>query len=142
MDYQHILLAADLNDDSLQVAAKARELANKFNARLSITHIVESLPGYASGYSGVVDLEEEMKQEAEVKLKEFALSMNVLEFDLHLEMGPPKIVILDIAKKIDADLIVVGSHERHGLGLLLGSTASTILHAGQCDVLVVHKYKK
>ena len=36
-----------------------------------------------------------------------------------------------------ADLIVIGTHGRHGLGLLLGSTASGVIHGVQCDVLAV-----
>lgn len=142
MDYQHILIATDLGDDNLDVAAKAQALAQKYQAKLSVAHVVESLPGYASGYSGVVDLEEEMKQDAKNKLTQFAAALNVVDADQHLSMGSPKIVILDIAEKINADLIVVGSHGRHGFGLLLGSTASAILHAGHCDVLVVHQNKR
>ena len=39
------------------------------------------------------------------------------------------------------DLIVVGSHGRHGLALLLGSTANDVLHGAPCDVLAVHLKK-
>ncbi|MEZ5528918.1 MAG: universal stress protein [Porticoccaceae bacterium] len=37
----------------------------------------------------------------------------------------------------NVDLIVVGSHGRHGLSLILGSTATGVLHGSQCDVLAV-----
>ena len=36
------------------------------------------------------------------------------------------------------DLIVVGSHSRHGLGLLVGSTTDSVLHSAGCDVLAIH----
>ena len=42
-----------------------------------------------------------------------------------------------VAKEQDVDLIVVGSHGRHGLALLLGSTASAVLHGAPCDVLAI-----
>ncbi len=42
-----------------------------------------------------------------------------------------------MAKEHDCDLIVVGSHGRHGLALLLGSTANDVLHGAPCDVLAV-----
>lgn len=141
MNYQHILLATDLLDKHIDVAERARVMAHNYQAKLSIAHVVESLPGYASGYSGVIDLEEELYEEAKVKLAEFAGSLNIPTQNQHLGSGNPKIVILDIAEEIDADLIVVGGHNRHGLGLLLGSTAATILHAGHRDVLVVHESK-
>jgi universal stress protein A len=45
--------------------------------------------------------------------------------------------ILDQAKEVDADLIIAGSHARHGLERLLGSTAHRILNLADCDVLLV-----
>ena len=36
-----------------------------------------------------------------------------------------------------ADLIVLGSRERHGLGILVNFTEDTVLHAARCDVLAV-----
>ena len=41
------------------------------------------------------------------------------------------------AREQGADLIIVGSHGRHGLALLLGSTANGVLHGASCDVLAV-----
>jgi universal stress protein A len=40
------------------------------------------------------------------------------------------------------DLVVVGSHGRHGLSLLLGSTANGVLHGAGCDVLAVRVGKQ
>jgi universal stress protein A len=42
-----------------------------------------------------------------------------------------------LARELRCDLVVVGSHGRHGLALLLGSTANDVLHGAQCDVLAV-----
>jgi len=49
----------------------------------------------------------------------------------------PETEIHTLANEIGADLIVVGSHGRHGLALLLGSTANGVLHGAPCDVLAV-----
>ena len=138
MDYQHILLAVDLTLDSQASIQKACTLALKFDTVLSIVHVVESLPGYASGYVGTFDIEEEIKNEAKTKLLALGEKLNVPEANQHLSLGSPKIMILDVAEKINADLIVLGSHGRHGLSRLLGSTASAVLHGDNCDVLVVH----
>ncbi len=40
-------------------------------------------------------------------------------------------------EEINADLIVVGSHGRHGFALLMGSTANGVLHGARRDVLAV-----
>jgi universal stress protein A len=42
-----------------------------------------------------------------------------------------------MAKDQDIDLIVVGSHGRHGLALIFGSTSNSVLHGATCDVLAV-----
>jgi universal stress protein A len=42
-----------------------------------------------------------------------------------------------LAKQIGADLIVLGSHGRWGLELLLGTTTDSVLGAADCDVLAV-----
>ena len=55
----------------------------------------------------------------------------------YLEIGYVKKAVIELAKKIHADLIVIGSHGRHGVQLLLGSTANAILHTADCDVLAV-----
>ncbi|MEW8014407.1 MAG: universal stress protein, partial [Candidatus Sedimenticola endophacoides] len=54
-----------------------------------------------------------------------------------VEVGVPKREIVRVAQEHGADLIVLGSHGRHGLQLLLGSTASGVLHLAGCDVLAV-----
>ena len=55
----------------------------------------------------------------------------------HLKFGQPRQEIHGFAIKEKCDLIVVGSHGRHGLALLLGSTANNVLHGAPCDVLAV-----
>jgi len=47
-----------------------------------------------------------------------------------------------VADEQGADLIIVGSHGRHGLALLLGSTANGVLHGAACDVLAVRVGKQ
>ena len=42
-----------------------------------------------------------------------------------------------LPKEEAADLIVLGSRERHGLGILVNFTEDTVLHAAHCDVLAV-----
>ncbi|MBS1214978.1 MAG: universal stress protein [Proteobacteria bacterium] len=55
----------------------------------------------------------------------------------YVEIGSPKGEIIRTAEELNIDLIVVGSHGRHGIGLLLGSTASSVIHHAKCDVLAV-----
>ena len=138
--YQNILLAIDLHpacDDV--VTARAVEIAKQNNAKLTIVHAIEHINAYgvAQAYPAVIDLEEDMVKEAKEQLAKFAEKFNISAENQHVEVGSPKVVILNKAEEIKADLVIVGSHGRHGLALILGSTANAVLHYAGCDVLAV-----
>ena len=54
-----------------------------------------------------------------------------------MESGNVKGEILRVARELQADLIVIGAHERHGLSILVNLTEDTVLHGSPCDVLAV-----
>lgn len=139
--YKHILVAADLivADDN-PVIKKAKEMQEKTGAKLSIIHAIEYPPSYGDAYEvpTVSDWQEELEESAKERLKKLADDIDVNEDQRFLRIGQPKYQILEVADEIKADLIIVGSHARHGLGLLLlGSTANAIIHHAKCDVLAV-----
>lgn len=140
-NYQHILLAADFSEHGDSIAQKARYLANKYQAKLSIIHIVDNLPITDAAYGPVIpfdiDLNEELMNAAKKRLSELGKSLAIPEDRQFLEMGNAKLEIVTTAEEQHVDLIVVGSHGRHGLALLLGSTANGVLHHAKCDVLAV-----
>ncbi|MCZ6869325.1 MAG: universal stress protein, partial [Gammaproteobacteria bacterium] len=55
----------------------------------------------------------------------------------HVCVGNPASEIHRLSEAEGVDLVVMGTHGRHGLGLLLGSTANAVLHGVKCDVLAV-----
>jgi universal stress protein A len=140
-NYKHILLAVDFYENSETVTNKAEDLAKKYQAKLSIVHVVDSLPitdaGYGTDIPFNMDLTAELMAGAKSRLVKLAERLVVPEDRLYLEMGSPKTEIIRIAEEKKVDLIVLGSHGRHGLGLLLGSTANGVLHHTSCDVLAV-----
>ena len=135
--YKHILFATDLTDDTTYVINKVRTMRDFTHARLSLVHVVEPLPGYSYAYLGIEDIEGQLINEAKQSLSKLGAELNVAVTDQHVEVGPTKTKILKIAEDNGVDLIVCGSHGRHGLSLLLGSTANAILHGAKCDVLTV-----
>lgn len=140
-NYQHILLAVDFFEQCDVVINRAKDLADRYQATLSLVHVVDSLPITDAGYGADIpfnlDLTAELMESAKVRLAELATKLAVPEACRWLEMGSPKVEIIRIAEENNVDLIVVGSHGRHGLALLLGSTANAVLHHAQCDVLAV-----
>lgn len=135
--YKHILFATDLTDDTDYVVEKVRKMAAATNAKLSLVHVVEPLPGYSYAYLGIEDIEGQLIDEANKAIEKLAQKLNITKADTFVEVGPTKTKILKIADDVHADLIICGSHGRHGLSLLLGSTANAILHGAKCDVLTV-----
>ena len=140
-DYQHILLAVDYSEHGDYVAVKARSLANKYQAKLSIIHVLDNIPMPDTNYGAVVPLDQDSSYdllEAEkAKLMQLGDQLDVDPANRWLVWGVPKQEIIQIADQEQVDLIVVGSHGRHGLALLLGSTANSVLHYAKCDVLAV-----
>lgn len=138
-EYNHILVGVDLTVESRDVSKRACALSRASGAKLSCVHVIEPL---SLAYGGDIPMDlstiqEQIQDTAKSHLAEFAQTLNIPEEDRHLIFGRPETEIHTLADEIGADLIVVGSHGRHGLALLLGSTANGVLHGAPCDVLAV-----
>jgi len=102
-------------------------------------HVIEPL---SLAYGGdipmdISSVQDQIHEQAKRHLGEFAERHGLPANRSHLIFGRPDSEIHRMADELDADLIVVGSHGRHGLALLLGSTANGVLHGATCDVLAV-----
>lgn len=140
-NYRHILMATDFSSHTDQVANRALQLAQMHQAELTILHVVENPPIMDDGYGPMIpfeiDLTEQMMENARIRLAKLTQSLGLVEERALVEMGSPKVEIIRVAEERKVDLIVVGSHGRHGIGLLLGSTAASVIHHAKCDVLAV-----
>lgn len=137
--YQNILVAIDLSEDSTTVVQRARAIADTNHARLQLIHVIEPL-SFAYGGDIPMDfsgIQEEIHQQATQQMRRFAQSNSIDENHQRIVLGKPEVEIHAAAKELGADLIVVGSHGRHGLALLMGSTANGVMHGATCDVLAV-----
>ena len=143
MTYQHILVAVDLTEECDPVIKRAVAIAGA-TVKLSLVHIVEPM---AMAFGGDVpmdlsQLQQQQFDQAKERLDRLIAKYPALKKDQsHLTYGQPRQEIHHLAKEQNCDLIVVGSHGRHGLALLLGSTANDVLHGAPCDVLAVKLVK-
>ncbi len=139
-NYQHILVAVDFSKEFNSVLAKALELQKLYAARLTLIHVVEYTGAMYTGEIPLpedLDLDQRLAKQAETKLQEMIDEQKLSNAGYQVEIGTPKREIVRVAEEQKADLIVLGSHGRHGLQLLLGSTANGVLHLAGCDVLAV-----
>ncbi len=139
--YQHVLFATDFTDEALQVGARAKDIAQRYGARLSLVHVIEQVvvsPGYDLLPVMPEVPDEVLQTSSQEALRRLAERLEIQDAGQRVITGvSTKEGILEAARELGADLIVIGSHGRHGLALLLGSTANAVLHGAPCDVLAV-----
>ncbi len=138
MIYRNILAVVGVSEDGAQVAARAREFAVAGNAQLTLLHVVEFVPvePLSDSLLPAVQIETELIERSRTRLKDMA---QILGAGVRWEVtsGNVKSEITRHARQGQFDLIVIGSHERHGLSILVNLTEDTVLHAAPCDVLAV-----
>jgi nucleotide-binding universal stress UspA family protein len=133
-----ILHATDFSERSDHAFRVARALARDHGARLVLAHV---LPLPLGGYSDLAPLlpqPPEVEHQARQKLAALRPPGPSAGFEDRLRQGDAADEILRLAEETEADLIVLGTHGRTGLGrLLLGSVAEAVLRRARCPVLVL-----
>ena len=137
--YRRVLLVVDLTDDSLAIGRKAQLLTAALGAEVELLHVVEFVPVEPMGETlmPAVQIEEELLQRAQQRLVALAAELGLAGAACRVESGNVKAEIVRVARERHADLIVLGSRERHGLSILVNLTEDTVLHAAPCDVLAM-----
>jgi universal stress protein A len=137
--YKKLLVLLDLSGDSEQVAITGRDMAAHSNASMVVLHVVEFVPVEPLGESlmPTAQIEDELINRAREQLSELIKRLGLTRATGRVEAGNTKSEILRVAEEEEVDLIVLGSHERHGLAIMVNFTEDTVLHAAHCDVLAV-----
>lgn len=140
LTFDHILLPTDFSSASATALAYAKAFARDYGSKLFVTHAVTPTPPMFIPIEPVpIDLDAEWK-DAQAQLRKF-LDSEPLRDTLHdgiLERGELCNVIEDVIHRHAIDLIILGSHGRHGLKkLVLGSAAELIFRHAACPVLTV-----
>jgi len=140
--FQRILVATDLGELSERAIDLAVELAKKAAARLTLVHVCE-VPSYtyaAMGYDRTVDLLGPLQKAARSKLdaRMATLRQDMPGAEAILRMGVPSEEILAAIVDTKADLVVMATRGRRGVGhALLGSVAEKIVRLSPTPVLTV-----
>ena len=142
--YKHILVGLDLSNEARQVAECGRDLADRYDAKLSLIHVVEPIivdNSYDLMTSLPAELDDSLQERASNFLAKISDHLNLADVQQIVTLGSTRGEIFRVAQEQAMDLIVVGTHGRHGVGLLLGSTANSILHGTPCDVHAVRIHR-
>ncbi len=128
--YNNILCAIDVTSDDESVINKARVIADQNNANLNIVHVIEYsfLP---KGY------QHKLEQQVMPRIQKLGEEYSVDKKNRFVKFGQAYIEICELEKKLNIDLVVLGSHGKHGIKAILGSTANATLQQVGCDVTLV-----
>ena len=142
---RRILLPTDFSGCANYALPYAAAIARATQARIVCLHVVEPVVP-AVGYTGladpmpIADISEQLEDSAEREFprltdcEEF-MGLEVEEVIVH---GDAAAEIVRVAGEQEADLIVISSHGRTGLGrMIFGSTAEAVVRHASCPVLVV-----
>jgi nucleotide-binding universal stress UspA family protein len=139
---QKILVAVDFSEASQRALELATQLCTKFDASLELIHALEVPMPSVSPY-GVVTSDTTFADERRAAREKLSALKQELEgrgFEpkAHLAEPPAPSAIDDMARSIDADLIVMGTRGNTGIKhVLLGSVAERTLRHSHCPVLTV-----
>jgi nucleotide-binding universal stress UspA family protein len=145
LKFERILCPVDFSEFSAKACEYAHSLAEHYQSRLFLEHVVQPLtvayPYYAFPMPSS-DVYLNLDVEAEKHLREFAkgYSRNGLQPELAVQKGLLPEAILAFANRNQVDLIVMGTHGRQGLDrLALGSVTEKVLRKARCPVMAVRK---
>ena len=140
--YKTILTTTDFSPASERAVLQAHSLARQCGAQLHLLHVVEHFPeDMPCDLVAPEDVDPEafVRATFEGRLAELArrMDLEVASLRVVLDSGSAKRKIVSVAGELGADLIVLGSHGRHGRSAWPGSTAGAVGQQAPCDVLTV-----
>jgi nucleotide-binding universal stress UspA family protein len=137
-----IVVATDFSTASRPALAAALDLARLDGARLVVLHVMMPPSPFVGGDlpGSWLELEARARRDAERRLAAAVSQAERAGIATKgtLVRGVPAEVIVRIARREGADLIVIGTHGRSGLGrLFMGSVAARVLGTAKCPVVTV-----
>ena len=138
---RNILVPVDFSESSEKAASAAGALAEKTGATVHLLHAY-LIPVESAGLAQAVSQQyvDQFVGESKAQLKELAAKAcpGATLGPLLVESGDPRDVILAEAKKLNVELIVMGTHGRRGISrAIIGSVAESVVRHAPCSVLVV-----
>lgn len=136
--YSTILHATDLSDHHFEICQQAADIAKRFDAKLYLLHIIQPPASMqiAQGL-GFAEFDAPVKDNAQVVMGVLGEALNIPQDQLLVEVGSITMTILNKAKTLGCGLIIIGNHAPSHLPPFLGSTAYSVVHHAECDVLTL-----
>lgn len=141
--FKRILASTDLSPESFSAVAYAGHIAKSDGARLTVVHVPHSTSLAYTDFVPPIDMmniDTAIEDAARAELEHWVARhlRDIGKVDVVLRAGVTHEAICSVAEEIGANLIVIATHGRKGLGhLVLGSVTERVLRDAPCPVLVV-----
>ena len=142
--HQHILVPVDFSNHATLALEEAADLAHKYQADLTVVYVIPQTifhPDWAADMEDAIDVSD-ITEEAKKVLSAMVAPYRQagLSITEHVLSGGPFIEIVRMAKRIRADLIVMGAHGTAGAKpVLMGSVAEQVMREAPCSVWMVRE---
>lgn len=132
--YNTILIPTDFSDEdsTIQALKKAEKLSH--NGHIRLLHVLDAIPAFSMVELPVHLMEQQLPKAREMLSQ--IVEKSGVKADTEVRKGQSYSNIIEEAKKIKADLILINSHQPGLADYLLGSTAAKVVRHAQCPVLV------
>jgi universal stress protein A len=141
IELNSVMVAVDFSETSKNALAYGKNLARAFGGRLHVLHVADVISTSAAQFypEGPGDPEAKAVELGTRQLRTHLIAEGVIDARAEVRVAPdPAEEIVDYAKEIHADVIVVGTHGRTGVSrLIMGSVAEHVVRTSPCPVLVV-----
>ena len=152
--YTKILVAVDFSPHSINAAKRAAELAQHYGAELTMIHLVEEKSIYDSYYDpidmsimledvtafksqNIASHNEKVRKIGNRRLQELAVKIGLSDVKTEVLGGNASSGIVSYVEAQQSDLVIMGTHGRHGFSRILGSVARSVQASIRCEVLIV-----
>ncbi|MFK7826144.1 MAG: universal stress protein [Oligoflexales bacterium] len=134
-DFKNILVAVELTQEvDERIINKAVGLTKNENESLHLVHVTEEAYTPSRFAKSLHEYEAGIRR----KMSELGTKFNVRKMNQFVKTGNVEKEIFKLLKFIDADLLVLGNHGRHGIeSLFRANHATSLLKDADCDVLAV-----
>jgi nucleotide-binding universal stress UspA family protein len=142
MGIGHILITSDLSPDALRPCVPVAEVAKALGARVTLLHVIQSVPGVSvSGIGEQMPIHEDLQARIILARTQLELQCDPFkELDLTVEVLPGLEVVstvLEYAEAHDVDMVALSKHDRTGFQrLILGSVAEALIRRAPIPVIV------
>jgi len=152
VDIKHILCTIDFSEDTQYIYAYAKRMAEQFGAKMTLLHVVAEelldllifdvgIERSSGAKKRLSLLKEQFQNTRELIIQKLKSEIDEAEsanIDIVVEKGNPVKVILDMSKKRNCDLIVMGFKGKGSLeDALIGNTVRRVLRRSSIPVYVV-----